>query len=437
MEAAKQKNISIQDMNRLFSDLSKFNSILSTEQTKDDLVKLDDKLKEPLGMINFIHSLISTKGTENSDLGIIADKLKHIDELTKKIISERYVGTDDKMYIEIESGETWKILSDIFSIFVKLKDDIEKISQSKESYDKISEIISGHVISGTEKLEAFEKTLMKLLEYLNESLGIIQKAIYDEYKISDIIYTQKKVSKEEFKSKYSPEKKFSTFVTGYNEVIASAMKKDFIDAFNELQFDKIKSDYFGKLDEIYGEIMPLITKKYVGINDKTSPESQRGGSEKTMRMLYKFNINLQKIQEMLNVTMLKLKEEQHYKMRFNNYLMYNIYCLTIPSSDKERKIYTYMDKDILIYYRTELNKIIMNFNNYQKISDKKEKDALIYFNIYHYFTIKKLCKFFDFMILNIGENIIDIDKCTGYIQQSFILFNHFKDILDTYTNNPK
>jgi hypothetical protein len=112
--------------------------------------------------------------------------------------------------------------------------------------------------------------------------------------------------------------------------------------------------------------------------------------------------------------------------------MYQIYCITIPTSGKEQIIYRYIDGNILSEYKNLVDKIIINFNNFTQLTNKKDRDAILYFNQYHYFTIKKLKKFFDFVIPNIGTKIIDIKMCKNDVYHTFTLFNQFKDILDVY-----
>ena len=42
--------------------------------------------------------------------------------------------------------------------------------------------------------------------------------------------------------------------------------------------------------------------------------------------------------------------------------------------------------------------------------------------------------FIDFLLDNIGDNIIDISKCKDQVKIDFSIFNYFKNILDKYSN---
>ena len=57
---------------------------------------------------------------------------------------------------------------------------------------------------------------------------------------------------------------------------------------------------------------------------------------------------------------------------------------------------------------------------------------IFWFNIYHYFTIKKLQKFFEYIIPMTENKVIDIRRCKGDVYHNFVIFNQFKDILDVY-----
>lgn len=414
------------DIKKIKEDLEHLNVIMDAESAKGKLIQLNEEIKESLGMINFINQTMKEIRPTDSSYGDISIKLKRVDELINNIITKRYIQTDDKLYLELEKGQTWKILSDIFSVFIKLKEDIDKIARSTESYDRVSVEISGHVNKVLDVLRIFSDTISKLLKSFNDATYTIRKSVYDTYKIEDIAYVPDniEITPDKFKSQTSFHSKFEDLIIGYDGVISDATTGIIKNIFNNLQLEKIKSNYLEKLNMIFNKIQPLVNKKYDGV--------QSGGSEETIRSLYIFNIELQRVQKELNNVMLKWKEYQHFNYRFNNYFMYQIYCLTIPTSGKKQINYIYIDGNILSEYRNLLEKIITNFNNFTQLTSEKEKDATLYFNKYHYFTIKKLKKFIDFLIPNIGMKIIDIRMCKNDVYHTFSIFNQFKDILDVY-----
>lgn len=414
------------DIKKIKEDLEHLNMIVDASYAKDKLVELNEEIKESLGMINFINQTMKEIQPTDASYNDMSLKLKRIDELINNIITKRYIQTGDKLYLEIEKGQTWKILSDIFSVFIRLKEDIDKIARSTESYDMVSIEISGHVKKVLDVLRIFSDTISKLLNSFNDAILMIRKSVYDTYKIEDIVFVSDdtKITPDQFKSQTSFSSKFEELIVGYDGVISDATTGVIKNAFNNLQLEKIKGNYLEKLNIIFDKIQPLVNKKYDGI--------QTGGSEETIKSLYIFNIELQKVQKILNNVMLKWKEYQHFNYRFNNYFMYQIYCLTIPTSGKVQINYKYIDKNTLLEYKNLVEKIIINFNNFTQLTNGKERDATLYFNQYHYFTIKKLKKFFDFVIPNTGTKIIDIRMCKKDVYHTFTIFNQFKDILDVY-----
>lgn len=414
------------DIKKIKEDLEQLNIIMDASAAKDKLIKLNEEIKESLGMINFINQTIKEIRPIDTSYNDISLKLKRFDELINNIIEKRYIQTGDKLYLEIEKGQTWKILSDIFSVFIKLKEDIDKIARSTDSYDKVSIELSGHVKKVLDVLRIFSDTISKLLNSFNDAIHMIQKSVYDNYKVEDIIFVSDdaKISPKQFKSQSSYHSKFEELIVGYDGIISDATTGVIKNVFNNLQLEKIKSNYLEKLNIIFDKIQPLVNKKYDGI--------QTGGSEETIQNLYIFNIELQKVQKILNSVMIKWKEYQHFNYRFNNYFMYQIYCLTIPKSGKVQINYNYIDKNTLLEYKKLVEKIIINFNNFTQLSNEKERDATLYFNQYHYFTIKKLKNFFDFIIPTIETKIIDIRMCKKDVYHTFTIFNQFKNILDVY-----
>jgi hypothetical protein len=429
--------------------LQKLNVVLNAESAKERMVQLNEEIKESLGMVKFIHQTmkgLQPTATGQSDIGA---KLQHIENLIDSINAKRYVETSDKLYLEIETGQTWKILSDIFSVFIKLKEDVDRIARSDETYDKISTDITINVKKVLEVLETFISTVTKLLTSLNDAVYMIRKSVYDVYSLDDIAFVPDgvKIDLEQYKTQTTFESKFEELMVGYDGIITDATAGILGNAFNKLQLDKIKSDYLDKLNGIRDNIKPLISKTYAGIhgmhgvqsggNKTTNGVYQVGGNEETIKNLYSFNIELQKAQKLLNDVLSKWKEYQHNYVRFNNYFMYNIYCLTVPTSNKIQINYVYADTNTLKEYSDVLSRIIIDFNNFTQISNEKEKKIISYFNVYHYYTIKKLQKFFEFVLPEVGNKVIDIRRCKGDVYHNFVLFNQFKDILDVYVEMNK
>lgn len=113
--------------------------------------------------------------------------------------------------------------------------------------------------------------------------------------------------------------------------------------------------------------------------------------------------------------------------RFNNYLIYLVYIGTAHERLNFIVRHKYINRGILQYYKAIMADILIEFT-----SNKPRIDTL-YFNRYHYFTLKLMFNFVDFMIRNMEPmDIIDIERCDARVRLLFNIFDHFKDLLDSY-----
>ena len=415
-------------LEQIKKDLEELHITLNTTDIRDSMFRLNDEIKDSLGMIKFINNKLRDKpATEPLYKNVVA-KIRDVETKIDEILSKRYIKTEENMYMEIDKEQTWKILGDIFSIFIKTKEEFDKISRSTEPYDIVSAQILNYIRNVNDSLKMFMKTLEKLLKSFEDAIHVIRKSIYGIYEIDDITFVGDniKIPKEQYQVTTKYDSKITELVIGYDGIILDAIHGIVGNAFNKLQLSRIEETYLPKLNTINERLQPLISKKYDGI--------QIGGNkhEEVIKYMYTFNIELQRVQKILMNVVNKWKEYQHMNHRFNNYFMYQIYCLTIPVSGKNQINYVYIDSQILQEYKNILDNIIQKFNNFGQITDPDDKNAIIYFNKYHYFTIKKLNKFLNFIIQNSNNKVIDIRKCKKDVYQTFLLFNQFKNIVDVY-----
>lgn len=95
---------------------------------------------------------------------------------------------------------------------------------------------------------------------------------------------------------------------------------------------------------------------------------------------------------------------------------------------KRLNIFRYINRGILDFYLNIVNDISTRID----IDDDTNYDA-IYFDICHGIVIKRMTNMLKFLVENMTTTeIIDINSCKGVIQYDFVIFNHFKDILDSY-----
>jgi len=422
-----EQNINKINVREVLEKISNSNIAQNAQSTQNKLDELNNELKETLGMIKFISQEM---GKTNSTLSFknIKDKVSQIEDLINKILSERYIKVSSGLYLEKGVGDSWDILGRIFKIFIFVKEEFDKIIKSTNTYEEVSNQINLQISETLNILKVFHQFILELSGTLNKNIHILKSSIHDIYNINDITYVPETtiIDKSKFKVDVTFKTKFGEVVVGYDGVVQDATYGVFSKLFSNLELDKINDDYFKNLNNIYEQIKPLFNKKYDGT------QTQHGGDNDMMKNLYAFNIELQQTQKTMNDVINKLKEYEHYMFRFSNYISYQVYCSTVLVSDKQKFDYVYIDKLILEEYNKKISKIIQQFNNFNQITNVKEKDAIIYFNQYHYFTIKKLSKFIKFLLENINNKIIDIKKCKNNVYQLFIIFNQFKDILDVY-----
>lgn len=146
----------------------------------------------------------------------------------------------------------------------------------------------------------------------------------------------------------------------------------------------------------------------------------------TIEKLNEFGIQLQNVNLLMNNVRELNDNYIQLKIRMNYYILY-IMMIERDINKSHLTYYKFINKLILEYY----NKILTEIN--RNIITKQGDKYIEYFDKYHYITIKRLIKFCNFLISEIGDNdVISVDECTGKIFNTFIIFNNFKYILDDY-----
>lgn len=116
-----------------------------------------------------------------------------------------------------------------------------------------------------------------------------------------------------------------------------------------------------------------------------------------------------------------------HKVQYNNFIKFML-LITMQNKFSDKIIpYVYINKGLLQFYLTIIEKLLTD------ISETKTRQDTLYFFQNHYLTLTSMHKFIKFLINNMKTlDVIDIQKCTGNISKSFVIFNYFKDILDSY-----
>jgi len=141
------------------------------------------------------------------------------------------------------------------------------------------------------------------------------------------------------------------------------------------------------------------------------------------------NINLF-IQQISYKLILLRKKIKIFYITSNHYWYYILFILSTnlyPIFKDGLVLYKYINLGIIGFYYSIINNIL----------NKNDGDIIILFKK-KYFYILKILQIFFKKILNdksLENKIININKSNEYVQFYFNLFNHFKDILDSYYEN--
>lgn len=134
--------------------------------------------------------------------------------------------------------------------------------------------------------------------------------------------------------------------------------------------------------------------------------------------------------KLINIKLKSFKKMvKDHEIEQNRIKFYIFYVMNTASlrGVKRLNMYHYINRGIMDFYRNILNDIDARRNR-----DDMPIDA-IYFDTYHGLLITRIKTFLQFLISNMNiDYLIDIGACTGPIVSDFILFNHFKDVLDSY-----
>jgi hypothetical protein len=172
----------------------------------------------------------------------------------------------------------------------------------------------------------------------------------------------------------------------------------------------------------------------------TINSSQQGGDLETRFIINdetnKKLLSLLKLFEKLYDNIDKVLDESYYlkeiKYRYNYYIAYLFLLIKQSASKDTIYVYNYLSKEKVQVYINILNKIKIKFSS---LSENNKNTIKL--NKYHYIIIEKLSILLQFINSKFPSDthLLDVEKCTGKIQNDLILFNHFKSILKSYVES--
>lgn len=190
------------------------------------------------------------------------------------------------------------------------------------------------------------------------------------------------------------------------------------------QMLKLKNDKEPELGEIY---KPNLIKY------KEKSLKGGGGVLETSNITQLINENRMEITKKIA----KLEEYKKYielvkeynKKSFDSYIhtLYLTAIVTNKLSGGGTRVYIFINKGIVEFYKRTLNEIVKHF------VENTQTQIIKYLRKYHYVTIHLLNNFMNTLseIMD-PRDIIDISRCKGIALQRIILLNYFKEILTSY-----
>jgi hypothetical protein len=330
------------------------------------------------------------------------------------------------MFIEENKNETWKVLGNIFAMFIDDEKKLKDIVLSTEQYDDV-----------------VRNRLLTQLKQKHEELKIFKNYLETILlKIKNVISYMKKIVHEDLKEKHV-------------KIIPNTLQN--VDEYMRMSYDRPKELLLGR-DTILLNMIPNISDGIVGkmkgdeiingsmrdfltirekmmrhgnIVDETLFGNQTGGNKELHELMSKYDIDFQNTHILLNEFNTVYKEYIELNVRFINYFLFQIACI-LRLLNKKQKLYAYLNKQMIQNYLGKLKDIAGKFNDIRSVPSDK-LNMIKYLNIYHYFTIKKLDKLFTLLDKIVKDNeIVSIEECEKEIYDNFIIFNQFKDLLDGY-----
>lgn len=398
------------------NDVNETNMSIGT--THQNLLKLQTNLDEYIDFIN----KIDTDITNIDAIDKLHTQLDLLNKNIQKILKNNAVKVDNNSYLKkshIKTNDQYqKILSAFKIILYDYRTQLDKVHSKQtnaEVYTQINESLVFNILKSQDLLEE----IINFITLLDENL----KLNLSEYDKSDmvIVPTNKKI--DTYIKIIDVDKDNALYIISGNI-------KNVIEI-SEMLLNSISIDgNFDKLMAYTNDIKIMTFDEIV----KHSP-IQHGGSNTTDNFV-NLSLLIEKINLKLEELYSKLVKLKIHKIQHNNFTKFLMLATKKNNSADKIIQYEYINQQFLKFYLKIIESILA------EVHIVSNKPHIKYFYRYHYVTLIMMQKFCKFAIDNMNINdVIDIKQSKGTISQSFLIFNHFKDILDSYNetflNNKK
>ncbi len=353
-----------------------------------------------------------------------------------------------------ENNDTW---SSLYNIWIPFITNIDQILESIEQ-EKNDQPVGDKAIKVFQVITEQLHTVMNIFDMFENLVDDLRKK-YDEMSQRPVIKTYSLDSKKvpsvtESAIHYKHGSDQTGDVVFTKEKIYNFMRDVDLsqpDALSLIETQKMRiiDDYIQKInensrfveaiglemDDKKHTITPAILDKIKALEQFIgSVPAQAGGNGEIIAYntseLYDLLLNMTDRIKLINIKLKDFKKivrkHESEQKRIKYYIFYIMNTASLKGV-KKLNIYNYINRGIMDFYRNILNDI-----DTRRSKDDMPIDA-VYFDIYHGLMITRIKPFLIFLIDNMKiDSLIDIRKCTGPIVSDFVLFNHFKDILDSY-----
>ncbi|AYV84092.1 MAG: hypothetical protein Hyperionvirus17_12 [Hyperionvirus sp.] len=385
------------------------------KELQEKLENISGKIREAAKSLDPIPAKLKTVSDIRGRYDKIIKRLK--DEIDKNYYSfdmkngSVSFSDDDVLFLKSEKAKWDNVVVLYINFINNYKEMLGRIKS--KSRNEVFDLVENEVDKNLSEYDVFVKDLSGTKVELEKEVGYIMGLNDVHYDRADVV-----ISKERIEG-----------ISGSEGIgNAAAYLKEFKFTANEI----VKPENIDILAGVFGVVGMSFDKASGAKLNLEIPKfdlrvTQSGGSIFTNTLISKLNqfgIRLQETNGLMGEVRSLNNEYINLSIRYNHYVIYTMLIATSVNK-KVRTYFKYLNEPILSHYYG----IIVELDRRITVGEYDEK--IKYFDIYHYFTIKRMRGFIKFLIGELSPNeIIVVERCTGTVRDSFVVFNHFKNILN-------
>lgn len=437
--------------------LDKINSLF-TQYSSTSIPNLTQEVSKISTKLDFLIDHIDELGTQLSSHPVgneIHELLTSVEKTTDDFDLVKENGKVNLPVIQpIEFFST--INTNIDGILSKISEDIKSITDVND-YNSKEKDISAKLIKLDSELDTGTKTISSMIHILSNEISSIRKTYKFTFNSADCNFVRTQEDFIKFIESDVNSNPTSKYKDMWNEYVTSNGKVKDNARIKKLIYQYNVTESFGSDKQYDGTNTHRIVNNFV-INDGTTiqkidlMQSILDSEYITYQDIYNPDLNDGKfssggaIQDLRDRNVAIGKKIEHFHELYSKYgeltklynkhqidntlhTMFLILIVTNQLFTQSYVIYYYVSKGLLTFYKRSIDIIL------DKIRKKDSGEIYNYFKKYHKVTLLKLQNFIDALVNHptmSPTSIINIRKCKGETANRFMLFNYFKNILDSY-----